>query len=153
MKKSLISICVFAAVSMLAGCVSPNMSGSSYNMGEARRSMEIRMATVESVRAVKLESHDQTVGAMTGAAAGGIIGAGMGGGRGNKLATLGGVVAGGVLGAVAEKNLNSQEALEIVVKTDDGRMFAVVQGKDEYAFAPGERVRLIGPNNNLRVSK
>jgi len=74
---------------------------------------------------------------------GGVAGSNIGKGRGAVIGTVLGAVAGGVVGSHAEQSLSDRAALEITVRTDAGRTFAVVQEAGGENFAPGQRVRIL----------
>jgi outer membrane lipoprotein SlyB len=109
--------------------------------------------TVVSVRRVLVEEgdslEDNKTGAVLGAVTGGVLGNAVGAGRGRTTATVLGAVAGGVGGAMAEKAMKRQDALEYVLKMQNGSLRTVVQGLDNQ-LAPGQKVLLIIDNNGGR---
>jgi outer membrane lipoprotein SlyB len=140
---------VLAAV-ILAGCAHSN-SGSVYSRDEARREATVRMGTLESVRAVRLEGTKTPVGTIAGGAVGGIAGSSIGGGRGSAVAAVLGAVAGGLAGSAAEEGFTRKDGLELTVRLDNGDIRAIVQEADE-TFQVGERVRLVSQGGVTRVS-
>ena len=69
-----------------------------------------------------------TLGAISGAVAGGVLGNQIGKGDGRKAATVGGAVAGGVIGnQVGKHNDGGGTAWRIVVRLDDGQYATVTQ--------------------------
>jgi outer membrane lipoprotein SlyB len=127
-----------------AGCAAPSRSGSAYTDRETRRPMEVQMGIVESVRSVTMErSQEPAAGTATGAILGGLAGSNIGGGRGQAAATVLGAVAGGVAGSYAEKGMTDRPALEITVRTDAGRLLAIVQEAGDDRFSPGQRIRIL----------
>ena len=74
MRKSIVLAATFTAVAMLlSGCPS-NLTGDSYSRADARKVQTIRMGTIESLRPVRIEGTKTPVGAVAGAAVGGIAG-------------------------------------------------------------------------------
>ena len=140
---------VLAAV-ILAGCAH-SKSGSVYSRDEARREATVRMGTLESVRAVRLEGTKTPVGTIAGGAVGGIAGSSIGGGRGSAVAAVLGAVAGGLAGSAAEEGFTRKDGLELTVRLDNGDIRAIVQEADE-TFQVGERVRLVSQGGVTRVS-
>ncbi len=134
----------------LAGCAS-GLSGSTYTRDQARQVEDVRMATVESSRAVQIEGTKSGVGMTAGAIVGGIGGSNAGAGKGSATGAVLGTVAGGVLGSAIEEGATRQTATEITVKFDDGKLIAVTQAGDE-KFQPGERVRVLTGNGVTRIS-
>lgn len=142
---------VLAASLVLSGCPA-SMSGGAYSRDQAREAQEVRLGYVESVRQVLIEGTKSGVGAVSGAALGGVAGSTIGRGRGQVAGAIGGAVLGGLAGSAIEENATRQPGLEITVQLDNGRMVAVTQAADE-PFYPGDRVRvLIGSDGTTRVA-
>lgn len=142
---------VLAAGLVLSGCPA-SMSGGAYSRNQAREAQEVRLGYVESVRQVLIEGTRSGVGAVGGAALGGVAGSTIGRGRGQVAGAIGGAVLGGLAGSAIEENATRQPGLEITVQLDNGRMVAVTQAADE-PFYPGDRVRvLIGNDGTTRVA-
>ena len=95
------------------------------------------------VRSRMSETRSSGVGTLGGAAVGGIAGSAIGrnDARGNILGAVAGAVIGGIAGTVAERSLNKGDAVEFVIREDDGRTITVVQTNEEN-FRPGDRVAL-----------
>lgn len=143
---------LFAAVFILAGCAS-SKSGDVYTRDQARREQSVRMGVVESVRDVQLEGTKSPVGSVAGAAVGGIAGSTIGHGRGSTVGAVLGAVAGGLAGSAIEEGVTRRQAMEITVRTDDGRIIAIVQEGDSRDFRPGDRVRLLSAGGETRVTR
>ncbi len=147
MKNALILAFVAA---LLAGCAG-SQSGSVYSRDEARREQTVRLATVESVRTVRIEGTRSGVGTAAGGVVGGIAGSEVGRGKGAAVGAVLGAVAGGVAGSAIEEGATRRDGLEITVRLDTGGLRAIVQEADEQ-FKPGDRVRLITNRGVTRVS-
>lgn len=137
--------------SLLVGGCAESLSGSAYSRSQARSVQEVRMGVVESVREVRIEGTKTPVGAVGGAAVGGIAGSTIGGGRGQGIATVLGAIGGGLAGAAVEEGVTRRRGLEITVRLDGGRILAVTQEADE-VFRPGERVRILTGGGVTRVT-
>ena len=134
------------------GCVSSN-AGDVYSRAETRSAQAVKMGTVESVRAVRIEGTKSPVGTVAGGAVGGIAGHGVGGGSGQKIATVVGAVVGGIAGSAAEELATRKPGVEITVTLDNGNTIAVVQEQSGENFVPGERVRVMSLGGTYRVSR
>jgi outer membrane lipoprotein SlyB len=154
-KCSILATVLLCAVPFLSsGCVS-NLGGDDYSRGEARRTMHVRFATVESVRSVSLEGTKSLVGMTAGAVAGGAIGRSIAG-RGSTagiVGTVAGAVAGSVGGAALEEAATRKRGVEITIQLDSGGYLAVVQADGGEDFQPGEWVRLVGSGESARVTR
>ncbi|MGZ5200716.1 MAG: hypothetical protein ACXWC4_13170 [Telluria sp.] len=136
---------------VLAGCATPPQSASVYHYYQTQNEQIVRTGTVESVRNVTIVNPERGVGALGGAALGGIAGSAAGEGKGQAAMMVLGTLAGGLLGQHAEQNANTKPGLEITVRLDTGELVAVTQFADEM-FRPGERVRLLSNGQTTRVT-
>lgn len=142
---------VISVVATLAGCAS-GLSGSSYTRDQARQPEDVRMAVVESVRAVQIEGTKSPVGTAAGTIVGGIAGSNVGGGKGSSVGTVLGAVAGGVVGSAIEEGATRQSAVDITVRFEDGKLIAVTQAVGDEKFQPGDKVRVLTGNGVTRIS-
>lgn len=155
MKKTLIlSSILCCGLLLMIGCAR-NISSSSYTEGTVGSVSESYPCTVVSVRKVMIEGgdslEDNKIGAIGGALAGAAVGQAFGGGRGRTLTTVGGALAGGVGGAMAERALKSQEGLEYTVRMQSGSLRTIVQGMDG-ALSPGQSALLmVSPKGRSRL--
>ncbi|HAT30670.1 MAG TPA: hypothetical protein DCW29_07385 [Janthinobacterium sp.] len=146
--KALVSL---ALVSLLSACaVAPN-SGSVYSAKQAQNEQTVRIATVESIREVRIAKSDSGTGTLAGAALGGLAGSTVGGGNGSVAAGLLGAVAGGLIGQNVEAKNKLRPGLEITVRLAGGDLRAITQDADEL-FRPGEQVRLLSDGRKTRVT-
>lgn len=137
----------------LSGCVS-SKGGDVYSRDEARRTATVRMGTVESIRVVKLEGTKSPVGPASGAVIGGIAGSSVANDtKGQAIGAVIGAVVGGIAGGMLEERMTREDALEITVRTDDGKMVAVIQVGEPGEFKAGDSVRLMTTGGETRVSR
>ena len=78
---------------------------------------------------------------ISGAVIGGVAGSAVGEGRGQALMTIGGIILGSILGRNAENAASTRNALQVILKTDEGRTISVVQPLG-VNLRPGELVWL-----------
>ncbi|NMF97823.1 glycine zipper 2TM domain-containing protein [Aromatoleum toluolicum] len=141
-----------AAVLGLGGCAT-GLGGETYSRGEARRAMTVQYGVVESVRYVKLEGTKTPIGALGGAAIGGIAGSGIGEGRGAAIATVIGAVAGGLAGSAIEEGATRSQGVEVTVRLDNNQLMAVVQDDKGEDFRSGDSVRVVRDGSTTRVTR
>ena len=135
-----------AALGTLPACTNMAAQGPSIQaseLGSARVSLPV---TIVSVRSVAVQGQSSWIGQGAGAAVGAIGGAQLGGGTGRYVGGILGALAGGVAGGAAEKAFSSQKALEITVRTKDGRELVVHQPDDGTTFSAGQQARLVTGN-------
>lgn len=140
---------VLLASAWLAGCASS--SPDVISRQQAQRAQTVQRGVVESIRAVTIEGNQSGVGAATGAVVGGIAGAGAGGNRTGAVVGVLGAVIGGVAGNAIEKVTTSEKAVELILRMDDGRRIAVVQGDGAQGLTVGDTINLIGNPGAYRV--
>lgn len=152
MKKMAIPGIMLASL-IMAGCTASPYSGNVYTGSQAKTAQSVKFGTVVSTRPVEISGGGGaiSVGSVGGAVLGGFAGNTVGGGSGRLLATAGGAILGGLAGSAVEKGVSKDHGVEIVVKLDSGETIAVVQSADMY-FSPGQKVRLVGSGNNIRVT-
>ena len=139
-----------ASAALLGGCIT-HESANVYSKHEAGREQTVRVATVDSVRKVKIEGSQSGAGAAAGGALGGIAGSQVGHGAGSSMAAVVGAVAGGVVGNMAEHKATTKDAVEVTVRMDSGEYRAIVQEADQ-ELKPGQRVRLLTSGGVTRVT-
>lgn len=150
LKHKLFSLIVLiVAPALLSSCARQISSGTyvDSHVGEASRTFR---GTVINVRQVRVEGseklQDNTAGALIGGGAGALAGAQFGGGHGQLAAAGAGALLGGVLGALGQKELSSQEGFEYVIELSNGEMRTIVQGLD-HALSVGQKVLLMVSND------
>jgi outer membrane lipoprotein SlyB len=125
-------VAVVAVASMaLASCarqISPGVYTGEH-VGEVR---ETYLGTLQSARVVTVQEdellEDNRTGGLLGGVAGGAAASRVGQGTGKAVAIAGGALAGAALGALAERSVKRQDAMEYIVRLDDGALLTVVQG-------------------------
>lgn len=144
-----------AAAALLSGCVTIQTAApagaDTYRAGEARQEMSVRRGTITQVRMVVLQEEASGVGAVAGAALGGLAANNIGKGRGRAAATVAGAVAGGLVGNAVESGSRQTQGVEYTVRLDSGREVVIVQPATQ-VLENGMRVRIVGSGSNSRVA-
>ena len=136
-------VAIAAVASMaLAACarqISPGVYTGEH-VGEVR---ETYVGTLQSARVVTVQEdellEDNRTGGLLGGVAGGAAASRIGQGTGKAVAIAGGALAGATLGALAERSVKRQQAMEYIVRLDNGALLTVVQGMQPQ-IAVGQRV-------------
>jgi len=97
---------------------------------------------VQSVREVVTKGEGSGIGAVGGAVVGGVLGHQVGGGSGQKIATVIGAVGGAVAGNEVEKRVKSGKRYEITVRLEDGSSRVIAEANAP-AWRAGDRVRIV----------
>jgi outer membrane lipoprotein SlyB len=125
----------------LSGC-GPSYSPNTYASAAVQQAAKVDQGEVVGVRQVSV-SADATLGTVTGAAAGGIAGAGVdAGGPVTALSALGGSVVGGLVGSGVEHATGDTIAYEYIVRQNNGDLVSVTQ-RDTVPLAIGQKVLVI----------
>jgi outer membrane lipoprotein SlyB len=138
-----------------SGCAYNSSSADVYTASQAQREETVRMATVDSVRAVKISSNNgqpSGLGAVGGGALGAVAGSAIGGGTGSILTGIVGGIAGAVAGNTIENGVAMRDGIEITVRLDNGDMRAITQSATGEVFRAGDRVRLLSSGGMTRVT-
>jgi outer membrane lipoprotein SlyB len=97
---------------------------------------------VQSVREIETKGEGSGLGAVGGAVVGGVLGHQVGGGSGQKIATVVGAVGGAVAGNEVEKRVKSGKSYEITVRLEDGSS-RVINEATAPSWRPGDRVKVV----------
>ncbi|CAJ3425666.1 outer membrane lipoprotein [Burkholderia pseudomallei] len=153
-RKTLTLAAMLTATVTLAGCFTPPGSADVYSVGQAQREQTVRMGTVESVRAVRIQGDGDgsALGTLGGGALGAVAGSAIGGGRGSVLTAIAGGIAGAVAGNAVGQGLSSANGVEITVRLDNGDLRSITQAATPEVFRAGERVRLLSSGGVTRVT-
>lgn len=144
---------VAAAGAMLVTACAPQPSPDRFTRDETMRAVPFAWGTVEDVRAVEIVPGQTRVGAIAGAILGGIGGSQIGRSTAANVAgATAGAVAGGAVGSAVQGSARSQ-GVELFIELDNGHMIAVVQPGDVRDFREGDRVRVTGDGENVRVTR
>lgn len=136
----------------LAACT-PQPGPNSFSRDETMRAVPVQFGTVESVRAVEIRPGQTRVGLITGAVLGGVAGTAIGNNTPSRIVGgTAGAVAGGAAGSALQGSQRTN-GVELTVELDNGNMIAVVQQGDPRDFRQGDRVRVSGDGENVRVTR
>lgn len=139
--RPVLAIACLVAVLGLSACAGPRNTNTTYSPADIGRSAQVSYGVIVSMRPVTIQGQSG-VGTLGGAAAGGVAGSFIGGDpRVNILGAIGGAIIGGIAGTAMDRSVNSGEAMEFIIREDDGQTVSVVQTNEE-RFQPGERVVL-----------
>lgn len=142
-KRKLVAAGCTASVTLLvlAGC-GRSYSPDTYATSAVQQANKAEQGTIIGVRQVRV-SADGTTGAVTGGAAGGILGAqAPGGGVTTALGAVGGTLVGGLVGSATEKATGNTTAFEYIVRKGSNELVSVTQ-RDTVPLALGQKVLVI----------
>ncbi|WP_353858438.1 hypothetical protein [Azospirillum formosense] len=126
---------------ILAGCT-PNYSPNTYAASATQQANKVERAVVIGFRQVKISTNG-TVGAVTGGAAGGVLGSQSGTfGINAALGAVGGTAIGGLLGTSIEHVTGDTTGWEYIVRKPDGELLSVTQ-REEKPIEIGQKVLVI----------
>lgn len=134
-----LAVIIGAAVLGLSACVAPNgpNNASANCVGVAST---VRDATVASYRPVNIQGNDNGIGAVTGAALGGLAGSQVGGRNSTQaIGAIGGAVLGGLAGNAIGTAATSSNGTAYILRFDNGETREIIQGGND-AIAPGTPV-------------
>lgn len=124
---------LLTAAVALAAC-GRNLDSSTYTSGAPVG--KVIYGTVISARQVTVKdtdsSKDNALGGIAGGALGGVAGSTIGSGSGQSLATIGGVIAGAMIGSAAEDQLSTSTGNEYIVQLDGTKASGNQVSKRDY---------------------
>jgi outer membrane lipoprotein SlyB len=127
---------------LAASACSQDYSPNTYNTAAVQQANKVERGVIVGLRDVTVSSKG-AAGAVTGAAAGGVVGSqAPGTGVTSALGAIGGSLIGGIVGSAAEQTAADTPAVEYVVKKVNGELVSVTQ-KDEHRLAIGQKVLVI----------
>jgi outer membrane lipoprotein SlyB len=138
---------------LLAACASAiGKGGPALGEESSGYAEPVRYGVITRIEPVSLEGdHQLGLGAVLGAAAGGVIGHQFGGGSGRDVATVIGALGGGLAGnAVQNRYVDRRPGQHIFVRLDNGVTIAVTEPADP-ALRVGDRVFVQGRGMDARV--
>ena len=140
-----VSFCLcIAAVGGLAGCTS-DYSPNTYASSAVQQANKVEPGVVVGFRQVAISANG-TVGAVSGGAAGGILGAQVGsGGMNAALGTVGGTAIGSLLGTAMEHIAGDTTGWEYIVRKSNGDLLSLTQ-KEPQPLPIGQKVLVITGN-------
>ena len=124
-------------------------SKSNWKVGQSQ-SYYVHYGVIQSINEVKVNNDtEQSLGGLAGGVTGAALGSAIGKGSGNVIAIGLGAVAGAIAGSAIGNQINGS-ALEIIVKTDEGRTISVIENP-KVKFHVGQRVKVMIGSNHSRV--
>lgn len=142
--------CVLGLVG-LVGCTSGSLSGSTYSRSDARKGYSVETGRILAVREVYIEGEATAAGRASGAAVGYAVGRDAS--RDSYIPRAAGGIVGGVVGGMAEQAVTGESGLELTVALDNKPGTLVVIQDDDVRFAPGDSVRILRGNGQVRVQR
>jgi outer membrane lipoprotein SlyB len=134
-----------AAVTLLLAVAScaPTNTNTTYSGADIGRTATVSYGVIVSMRPVTVKGESTGVGALGGAAVGGVAGSFIGRNdvRGNILGAVGGAIVGGLAGSAIESQVSTGSAIEFIIREDNGQTISVVQTNEDQ-FRPGDRIVL-----------
>ena len=132
---------IFILLCFLAVSCARDINNDSYQLSSVGTAGQIGEGVVIDVRDVRIQGQNAK-GAVLGVAAGGVVGSTIGRGSARILASVGGALAGMLIGGIVQKELSEQKALQYIVRLNNGKMISVIQGMKN-RFSVGQRVLVL----------
>jgi outer membrane lipoprotein SlyB len=141
-----------AAVLSLAAC-GPSHTGETYSRSELQRAGQIHHGRIIAIEDTPVSGTSSGIGTVGGAVAGGVIGSSIARGRtGSALAGVGGAIVGAIAGTAIERGITSGGATRFHVQMDDGSVINVVQ-TNEANLQTGDRVTVFEGGGKTRLAR
>jgi outer membrane lipoprotein SlyB len=126
----------------LTACA-PRYTNTTYIGADIGQNAQVSYGVIVSMRNVQVQAGPTGVGTIGGAVAGGVAGSYIGHGdpAAGIIGVIGGAILGGLAGGAIESSASTGNAVEFIIREDNGQTISVVQTNEE-SFRPGERVAI-----------
>lgn len=146
--------CLPAAL-FLGSCAQSTLDGNTYSRNDARQVESVQTGRITDIQPVKIEGGHQ-LGTVGGAVAGGVLGNEIGGSRSaNTAGAIGGALLGGLVGGHAQQAMTSRQGIRITVQLDGrgaGTVAVTQQADKNEVFYVGDRVKVLSSGGIARVA-
>lgn len=139
-----LAVVMALAMPLALNACAPTNTNSTYSSADIGRTAQISFGVIVSMRLVVVQSDNSGVGAIGGAAVGGVAGSFIGRNNvgANILGAVGGALIGGLAGNAIENSAGRGQAVEFIIQEDGATQPISVVQTNEDQFRPGERVVL-----------
>lgn len=146
------SVLLLAAILSLAAC-GPAYTGETYSRSEMQRAGQVYHGRIIAIEDVPISGSSSGIGTVGGAVAGGILGGSIARGRtGSALAGVGGAIVGAIAGTAIERGVTAGQGTRFHVQMDDGSVINVVQ-TNEANLQTGDRVMVFEGGGKTRLAR
>lgn len=144
---------LLAVVTLALAACGPSQTGETYKPSELQRGGTVHSGRIIAVEDVPVSGTSSGIGTVGGGVAGGVIGASIVHGRtGSILAGVGGAIVGAVAGNAIEQGITSGRATRFHIQMDDGQVINVVQ-TNEANLQTGDRVTVLEGGGKTRLTR
>ena len=146
-KYFLLSIIIFINYS----CTNMSLAPDVVSRDDAQKQQYVVIGTIEDINAVTIEG-DREAGAIAGGLIGGVAGKNVTDSEPESdiAAVIGGLV-GSAVGSELGSSLTQKEGVELLIRTEAGKLVSIIQEISQYDFTLNQKVRIVKRNGKSRV--
>ncbi len=141
----------FIGLFFIFSCTNMSYQPDVVSKSDLQKQQYVVLGSIIDITKVTIEG-DREVGAAAGALIGGAAGQGVTDSEPESdiAAIIGGLV-GSAVGAEVGSNLTKKDGVELLIKTDAGRLVSIIQEVSKYNFKINQKVQIIKRNGKSRV--
>ena len=134
---------MLATIALGATACAPANTNTTYSGYDVGRTAQISYGVIISMRGVEVQGQSTGLGTLGGVAVGATAGSAIGRNdpRANIAGAILGAIVGGIAGTSVEHSVSTGNAVEFIIREDNGQTISVVQTNEDN-FRPGERIVL-----------
>ena len=142
---------IYVAIIILSSCTNMSYQPNIVNKSDVQKQQYVVLGTIIDLTYVTIEG-DREVGAAAGALIGGAAGKNVTDSETESdiAAIIGGLV-GSAVGSELGSNITSKDGVELLIKTNSGKLVSIIQEVSNLDFKVDQKVRIIKRNGKSRV--
>tara|TARA_X000000368_G_scaffold402562_1_gene376593 strand:+ start:1859 stop:2323 length:465 start_codon:yes stop_codon:yes gene_type:complete len=141
----------FTALFFIFSCTNMSYKPDVVSKSDLQKQQYVVLGSIIEITKVTIEG-DREVGAAAGALIGGATGQSVTDSEPESdIATIIGGLVGSVVGAEVGSKLTKKDGVELLIKTDTGRLVSIIQEVSKYNFKVNQKVQIIKRNGKSRV--
>ena len=136
---------------MTYSCTNISLAPDVVKREDAQKQQYVVIGVIEDINEVIIEG-DREAGAIAGGLIGGAAGKSVTDSEPESdIATVIGGLVGSAVGAELGSNFTQKEGIELLIRTETGRLISIIQEVSNYDFVINQKVRIIKRNGKSRV--
>ena len=143
----LFSLVVF----MTYSCTNMSLAPDVVTREDAQKQQYVVIGVIEDINEVTIEG-DREAGSIAGGLIGGAAGQNVTDSEPeSEIATVIGGLVGSAVGSELGSNFTQKEGIELLIRTESGRLISIIQEVSKYNFVINQKVRIVKRNGKSRV--
>tara|TARA_B100000614_G_scaffold77914_1_gene69675 strand:- start:217 stop:681 length:465 start_codon:yes stop_codon:yes gene_type:complete len=144
-------IALYIIIFMNYSCTNISLAPDVVTRDDAQKQQYVVIGVIEDINTVTIEG-DREAGAIAGGLIGGVAGKNVTDSEPESdIATVIGGLVGSAVGSELGSALTQKEGVELLIRTEAGRLVSIIQEVSQYNFILNQKVRIVKRNGKSRV--